>query len=873
MTDFYSTLLERKVIVPNNRVCGARYTNSATKCGYSNAVRAGRNNGIVEQRLSRFATDLETETANSKCAGNQNWLNKEIKFKNGPKYSEQYHVDRRAMRSNTVKMSTKADSIKDINKRRGLGNGVVFRKNFKTPDPLPRLPIGFDRLKAIELSKYGPTTNLDKKTLAALIEIDVPDPDDIDWLKDMDRIVKNLREEDPDVTDNEIARNLRINKPLGRNQRTIKENRNVVTSGLPMSKKLVEIAQEINEGRGESLDQQAILIGQLSAIVDNITEVLGMTNLDKSNFSNIVSSIRPPNNKESFNITPTYIGADYLRANTGVMTVLLEAEAQETGLGNNTVFNISEEFVDPYMNTSDAHDAVLSGNFFYDLDRMSLINDAELEKKSNEDIIKTFNLVKSGALSPGTTGGINGNNGVFSVSIGRPIPMIDMDEVKIDTPRRGPPGQPPPSSGPPPPPPSSGPPQRRAPPPPPPPPPTSGARSVSSSSRMPSMAELLSGASDLKTTVSEGAKKFVDGAKSGFNPNQILKVELKSSKNRNPPPVKPVEKTEAQKKLDLFKAGAFEKIRIAMEIPVREAANVLVDGEEWDGTPDEEKNEAKDDVKEYLSGFVRDSITRDINNVPDEKSVLTKADENIIQRNVANDMKMEVMSVEQRLKAKIAAKKSEVIPLKQQIAEKKITDVNAVINQAQASATMTITDDQQEADDGKENSPAADKKAAEKAAAEKAAEIASKQGITLGKKKQVDSKNTTPQKSKNTPTQKQKITPTPKIKTNLTITSFNAFAKRIDPKQKNAPNPKKTVKNGAAGKTSIQSKEFRDNYERGFYKIGDNGNVILSRIGVKRWEEERVAKATKSMRGTIKKSKEDINKLFSERRDSRAEKK
>ena len=64
---FYSTKAKKQVEIPSNKVCGYRIANDIMKNGYSDGVKAGIDNGIIGQRLSRFATEEEREKSSGNC--------------------------------------------------------------------------------------------------------------------------------------------------------------------------------------------------------------------------------------------------------------------------------------------------------------------------------------------------------------------------------------------------------------------------------------------------------------------------------------------------------------------------------------------------------------------------------------------------------------------------------------------------------------------------------------------------------------------------------------------------------------------------------------------------------------------------------------
>ena len=130
MTDFYSTKINKKVNIPNTKVCGYRMENELAVKGYSNGVRTGRDNGVVPQKLSRFATNEEREKAGSNCAGNTNWMNHKVKF-NEVNVSKQFNLRRPSFRAGEKANFQSVQMPR--NKRTGYGNYNLVRNNFIRP--------------------------------------------------------------------------------------------------------------------------------------------------------------------------------------------------------------------------------------------------------------------------------------------------------------------------------------------------------------------------------------------------------------------------------------------------------------------------------------------------------------------------------------------------------------------------------------------------------------------------------------------------------------------------------------------------------------------------------------------------------------------
>ena len=93
--DFYSSKRGDNVSIPRNKVCGYRIKNPIMKKGYSDGVNAPRDNGVVEQRLSRFSTEAERKCAGYNCEGNTNWLNSgKVRFNRAISADQQFNVKR-----------------------------------------------------------------------------------------------------------------------------------------------------------------------------------------------------------------------------------------------------------------------------------------------------------------------------------------------------------------------------------------------------------------------------------------------------------------------------------------------------------------------------------------------------------------------------------------------------------------------------------------------------------------------------------------------------------------------------------------------------------------------------------------------------------
>lgn len=335
---FYSSKLDKDVSVPASKVCGARYKNEMMRSGFSDAVRAGRDNGIVNQKLSRFATEMEREKAGKVCEGNANWLNYSgVQFNKPISAKDQFNINREAFKGGTKFIQTEpAQKIDHINIRNGLGNRHIERVNFMAPNIMGRNVKAFPMIESMSVDQAGLFTDKSElKKLKGKYLVRVPDPTDIVWLrakKDMeDQFRAQFRQSFPDYSKDEIdalvEREMRSNKPLGRDQRYItKEVESIAQTNLSFSKKLDEIKQEIMDGRGESNNQRRVLMGQIMMAIGDIRVLESSIVANRSvaqDLENIFLRLNVPSDYKAFGIEPRFIDKKFFQANESLITLLL----------------------------------------------------------------------------------------------------------------------------------------------------------------------------------------------------------------------------------------------------------------------------------------------------------------------------------------------------------------------------------------------------------------------------------------------------------------------------------------------------------------------------------------------------------------------
>lgn len=338
---FYSAKAKMNVAIPAKKVCGYRIANDVMKDGFSDGVKTGADNGVVAQKLSRFSTQEEREKSSADCKGNTNWLNyrRGQSFNKPENADKQFSLARPSFKAGTFnRQEQPAQSIDTINMRNGTGNYNIERDNFLAPDIKGRRVPAFAELQAMAVSEAGTIIGSQfGSKLSAKATIRVPDATDFEWLREKDRLSGQLTAtyqavlkadgsrfySDPEIKAF-VAKEISINKPLGRDQRYItKTTDDIANSTLSTSKKIDEIAQEVKEGRAESLVQQRAITAQLIQILNESTAFVGLTQANLDNMELIIPRIGLPTHYSQFGLTARFIDKVAFNKTPGMISLLL----------------------------------------------------------------------------------------------------------------------------------------------------------------------------------------------------------------------------------------------------------------------------------------------------------------------------------------------------------------------------------------------------------------------------------------------------------------------------------------------------------------------------------------------------------------------
>jgi hypothetical protein len=316
MTTFYSTKVHRKVAIPENKVCGYTMTSHANKRGRISGVRAGKDNGVVPQRLSRFATKHDADERFA-CAGNTNWRNDEIEFHQS-RGGRAFNIARPGFRAGASIVGIRAEKLKK-NIRNGLGNRDITRPNFTASKILPRQHTDFDKLQAMDIANQGEKVRLADETLEALLTVNIPDATDLKWLNEKARLTAQFVVAGMNPV--QIARELAVNKPLGREQRTTKGKRNIGEASLSMGQKLDELQQEVKDGRAESRLAQAAMAGHIANILADTQRIDQLTQLQLRGLGAMLARLDLPRTPKQMGLEARFVDIEFYNGNAGIVNL------------------------------------------------------------------------------------------------------------------------------------------------------------------------------------------------------------------------------------------------------------------------------------------------------------------------------------------------------------------------------------------------------------------------------------------------------------------------------------------------------------------------------------------------------------------------
>lgn len=317
-TKFYSTKIHNEVHIPNNKVCGYRMENRATKKGWSSGVRSGKNNGVVDQKFSRFSTDWEAEEKH-KCEGNRNWLNKNQRINfTKTKEGRAFSLQRPSFKAGTIEPNKPVPRL-GKNDRKGLGNRDITRNNFIAPEIKGREALNFERLQAQDIETGGIKVQLGDKTIEKLFKVNVPDPSDRKWLEEKTRR----------LAAGETEEQLEQNPPLGRPQRTIKKMMNFGAQGLNVNDKIELVKSAVEQGNADNRNEMARMIANTAQILNNIANLRNINNAGLNNLRQAIRRMAIPKHWRAMGFPHRYYTSQQYLQNAGLINLFLLSNLQD----------------------------------------------------------------------------------------------------------------------------------------------------------------------------------------------------------------------------------------------------------------------------------------------------------------------------------------------------------------------------------------------------------------------------------------------------------------------------------------------------------------------------------------------------------------
>lgn len=197
-----------------------------------------------------------------------------------------HKIVREGFRAGTQRVpDEKIPSLKQLlTQRKGLGNRDITRPNFNAPRVLPRDPVDFDGIRAIDVAKFGQKVQLSQKTLDELIMMNMADPTDRTWIAEFNR--RKLA--------GESKEDILANPPFGRPQRTVRKRVNIAEASLSTNEKLNAIDALVREGKTETLAQRGLIANMLTQILDDNERINNMNDADFQRVLRAIAKIDMP---------------------------------------------------------------------------------------------------------------------------------------------------------------------------------------------------------------------------------------------------------------------------------------------------------------------------------------------------------------------------------------------------------------------------------------------------------------------------------------------------------------------------------------------------------------------------------------------------
>ena len=180
--------------------------------------------------------------------------------------------------------------------------------------------VNFEAMSAVDIQNNGIKVQLSGKTLSELLDIKIPDPTDVLWINEKNRLIGVYRAQG--LTKDEIDRELEINKPLAREQRTVSKNQKLGEANLSIEEKIRELTQEVKDGRVQSQADKAWMVGQFAALLQKADDIERMSLAEFQNIDRAMIQMNVPRDYRRMGLVRFYDITNY-RANEGLINLYL----------------------------------------------------------------------------------------------------------------------------------------------------------------------------------------------------------------------------------------------------------------------------------------------------------------------------------------------------------------------------------------------------------------------------------------------------------------------------------------------------------------------------------------------------------------------
>jgi len=281
----------------------------------------------------------------------------------------------------------------------------IERPGFRSSAILPRTIPDVNKIQLLELGQTGSKVDFSDAALRKLFDVEVPDVRDVKWIAAKDAMVARLKAQG--LNPQQIKEELKANKPLGRQQRTITKRLNIASSALSTSNKLKELAEEVKEGRAESRAQQAIITGQLATSVADINNIIKLTQEEMKELADTIQRLNIPVKPEQLGFDAKIVDSSFYRANSGLINVYLINEASKV---NHPDYNINKPVLD-FARQNDGRPAITLRKMDEQMAKQDIEQRRFLDLTNNT--VLTFDQIETIAnLQPGGFG-----SPVFNVTL------------------------------------------------------------------------------------------------------------------------------------------------------------------------------------------------------------------------------------------------------------------------------------------------------------------------------------------------------------------------------------------------------------------------------------------------------------------------